>query len=86
MQGHHQDLQTEALVGRAVSPRTNRRKVTRTEVEGTAGVEVIGIGAAAKDIAAPLRPALLFGAQIVSGLRPSCPRAAMPNATFAIKR
>ena len=86
MQGHHQDLQTEALVGRAVSPRTNRRKVTRTEVEGTAIVEEIGTGAAAKDIAAPLRPALLFGAQIVSGLRPSCPRAAMPNATFAIKR
>ena len=86
MQGHQQDLQTEALVGRAVSPRTNRRKVTRTEVEGTAVVEVIGIGAAAKDIAAPLRPALLFGAQIVLGLRPSCPRAAMPNATFATRR
>ena len=86
MPGYHQELQTEALVGRAVSPRTNRRRVTRTEVEGTAIVEEIGTGAAAKDIAAPLRPALLFGARTALGLRPSCPRAAMPNATFAIRR
>ena len=85
MQGHHQDLQTEALVGRAVSPRTNRRRVTRTEVEGTAIVEEIGTGAAAKDTAAPLRPARLSGARIALELRPSCPRAVTPGATYATR-
>ena len=54
MPGYHQELQTEALVGRAVSPRTKRRRGTRAGVEGTVIMEGIGTGAAAKDTAARL--------------------------------
>ena len=86
MQGHHQDLQTEALVGRAVSPRTKQQGSTREEAGATIAVEEIGIEVEVKDTEAPLRLALPFGAQIAMGLLPSCLPAATPNATCATKR
>ena len=86
MQGHHQDLQTEALVGRAVSPKTKQQGDTREEAEATIAAEEIGTEVAVKDTVAPLRLAPPFGAQTATGSRPSCLPAAMPSATCATRR